>query len=113
MVRGEIWELTLAASPRSRTVLLRRVVLLSSDSLERLPLRIVVPLIPWRDAYAGVPWMVRVPPTLNSGLDADHAADALQVRSVPAARLVRRVGELPRSLVDTIARAVGTVLEGG
>ena len=113
MVRGEIWELTLAASTHSHTALLRRVVLLSSDSLERLPLRIVVPLLPWRDAYSGVPWIVRVPPTLNSGLDSVHAADALQVRSVPAARLLHRVGELPRSLVDEITGAVGTVLEGG
>lgn len=113
MFRGEIWELSLATSKRSRAAKVRRVVLLSSDSLGILPLRIVVPLVPWRDSYAGVPWMVRVPPALHSGQEQVQAADALQVRSVLASRLVRRLGELPRSLVDEISAAVAGVLEGG
>jgi hypothetical protein len=69
------------------------VVLLSSDFLVHLSLRIVVPLLPERYTYAGVPRIVRVPPTLKSALKALHAAASLQVRLVPAARLLHRVGE--------------------
>ncbi|MEN6571621.1 MAG: type II toxin-antitoxin system PemK/MazF family toxin [Anaerolineaceae bacterium] len=113
MFRGEIWELSLSKSKRSRAAQTRRVVLLSSDSLGILPLRVVIPLVPWSDTYLTVPWMVRVPPTLNSGLDSVMAADALQVRSVQTQHLLHRVGELPRTLVDQISRAVNEILEGG
>jgi mRNA interferase MazF len=113
MFRGEIWELSLPKSKRSRAAQTRRVVLLSSDSLGILPLRVVIPLVPWNDTYASVPWMVRIPPTLHSGLDSVMAADALQVRSVLSQHLMRRVGELPRPLGDAIASEVAVVLEGG
>jgi len=113
MFRGEIWELSLAKSKRSHAAQIRRVVLLSSDSLGVLPLRVVVPLIPWQEAFVNVPWMVRIPPTLHSGLDSVLAADALQVRSVSTSRLDRRVGELPHPLVDAIGNAVKAILEAG
>ena len=113
MFRGEIWELSLAKSRRAHAGQARRVVLISSDSLGVLPLRVVVPLVPWKSSFADVPWMVRIPPTLHSGLDETFAADALQVRSVMIPHLIRRVGELPRSLVDGIERAVEGILAGG
>lgn len=111
MFRGEIWELSLALAKRSHAAPTRRVVLLSSDALGVLPLRVVVPLLPWQDNFANIPWMVRIPPTLHSGLESVLAADALQVRSVLAARLVHRVGELPRTLVEEICAAVECVID--
>ncbi len=113
MFRGEIWELSLAKSKRSHAAQIRRVVLLSSDSLGVLPLRVVVPLIAWQEKFAVVPWMVRIPPTLHSGLENVLAADALQVRSVSTVRLVRRVGELPAPIVDAIVNAVNAILDAG
>ena len=113
MFRGEIWELSLARSKRAASAQARRVVLISSDSLGVLPLRVVVPLVPWQDGFNSVPWMVRIPPTLHSGLDATFAADALQVRSVMIPHLIRRVGDLPRQLVDAIEVAVEGILSGG
>ena len=74
------------------------MVLLSSDFLVHLLLRIDVPLLPGRYTYAGVLRIVRVPPTLNSGLEAVHAAASLQVRLVPAARLLHWVGGICRAV---------------
>ncbi len=113
MFRGEIWEFSPAKAKRTRAAQARRVVLISSDSLGVLPLRIVVPLVPWQEPFTNVPWMVRIPPTLHSGLDQTHAADALQVRAVMIPHLIRRVGELPRRLVDAIEAAVNSVIAGG
>ena len=113
MFRGEIWELSLAKAKRASAAQLRRVILISSDSLGVLPLRVVVPLVPWHESFAGVPWIVRIPPTLHSGLSVAVAADALQVRSVMIPHLIRRVGELPRPLVDAVEAAVNRILAGG
>jgi len=107
--RGEVWQLALDGSVEGVGES-RLVILLSSDALAVLPLRVVVPLVAWRDAFSAAPWMVRVPPVLNSGLNVVMAADALQVRSVSTARLKRRLGSLPERLTTQVAAAVGEVI---
>jgi mRNA interferase MazF len=109
MLRGELWRLSLASDPK-RKGQTRLVVLLSSDALGILPLRVVVPLTTWEEGYRQAPWMVYVPPVLRSGLEFAQAADTLQIRSVSNGRLVERVGELPEKLVDEIARAAELVI---
>jgi mRNA interferase MazF len=112
MFRGEVWLMAVGKTPTSSRGEERKVVILSSDALGALPLKVVVPLTPWKDDYASAPWMVRLPPVLHSGLESSMAADALQVRSVSSARLVKRLGELPDSYIDQIAAAVSLILEG-
>lgn len=113
MFRGEVWTMTLSRKREAEDANSRTVVILSSDALGTLPLRVVVPLTAWRDEYSGALWMVRIPPVLNSGLDLAMAADALQVRSVSSARLTRKLGELPVHLVDKVAEAVAVILNTG
>jgi mRNA interferase MazF len=108
MFRGEVWELV--GQKGKRETQSRVVVIISADELGSIPLRVVVPLTPWQESYARAPWILRVPPVLNSGFEKPQAADALQVRSVSISRLSRRLGELPESITVEIACAVGLVL---
>jgi mRNA interferase MazF len=108
MFRGEVWEM---AGPGKRGAgIPRRVVIISSDALGTIPLRVVVPLSAWHQKYTRAPWIVRVPPILNSGLDEPHAADALQLRSVSISRLTTKLGELPEVITAEISRAAGLVI---
>lgn len=111
MHRGEIWELIPGFSGKNKDGETRPVLLLSNDALAILPLRVIVPLVPWKDQYAAAPWMVRIPPVLNSGLSEVMAADALQVRSVSASRLKSKLGSLPDRLVSETAEAVVLILK--
>jgi len=104
--RGEVWQLTLDRTAGKGTSEFRLVLILSSDALAVLPLRVVVPLLAWREAFADTPWMVRVPPVLNSGLTQVMAADALQVRSVSTTRLTGLLGSLPERFTSRVAQAV-------
>jgi mRNA interferase MazF len=109
--RGEIWRMSLdtpAAKERGRE---RLVLILSSDALAVIPLRVVVPLVVWSEAFADAPWMVRVPPVLNSGLEDVMAADALQVRSISTSRLTHKLGALPERITGQVAAAVQEVLK--
>ena len=110
MFRGEVWKMSLSKPLDKENPVTRMVVILSTDSLGTLPLRVIVPLTFWKAEYESAPWMVRVPPVLNSGLDSAMAADALQVRSVSNTRLVERLGDLPDHLVNEIARAVSLIV---
>lgn len=109
MNRGEVWQLVMdpAVDGEGNT---RLVVILSNDALAVLPLRVVVPLVAWRDEFSNAPWMVRVPPVLNSGLEGAMAADALQVRSVSTTRLKQRLGGLPERFTAQIAAAIREVI---
>jgi mRNA interferase MazF len=108
MFRGEIWELS--GRKGKQGGLTRSVVIISEDALGTIPLRVVVPLSPWKEKYTAAPWIVRVPPVLNSGLETAQAADALQVSSVSISRLDRRLGEIPEAITGEIVRAVGLIL---
>lgn len=112
MFRGEVWQLSVARTLTTNEGDVRKVVILSSDALGALPLKVVVPLTPWKDEYTSAPWMVRLTPVLHSGVDSPMAADALQVRSVSTSRLVKRLGEFPESYIAQITAAVSLVLEG-
>jgi mRNA interferase MazF len=112
MFRGEVWQMSLDIAPASEEGDSRMVVILSSDAMGVLPLKVVVPLTIWKEEYSSAPWMVRLPPVLHSGLESSMAADALQVRSVSSSRLVKRLGELPDSFIEQITKAVSIVLEG-
>jgi mRNA interferase MazF len=112
MFRGEVWQMSLADKATQGEEPFRMVVILSSDALGALPLKVVVPLTPWKDEYASAPWMVRVPPVLHSGFEIPKAADVLQVRSVSSSRLMKRLGELPEPFLDEMAEAVSLILKG-
>ncbi len=109
MNRGEVWRLALDDSEEGEGSS-RMVIILSNDALAVLPLRVVVPLVTWRDTFAAAPWIVRVPPVLNSGLDGVMAADALQVRSVSTTRLTQRMGSLPERITTQVAAAIREVI---
>ena len=106
MNRGEVWRMSLDRPGKVGEGRGRDVLILSSDALAVIPLRVVVPLVPWSEAFAAAPWMVRVPPVRNSGLEEVMAADALQERSVSTARLTLRLGALPGRVTAQVAAAV-------
>lgn len=108
MNRGEVWRLRLDPVGNEAAPL-RMVLILSSDAMAVLPLRVVVPLVEWRESFSSAPWMVRIPPVLNSGLTTAMAADALQVRSVSTARLNARLGSLPGRVTDEVAAAITAI----
>lgn len=83
---------------------------MSNDAIGILPLKVVVPITEWKDRYAVAPWLVRLEPGAENGLDKVSAADAFQVRSVAQERFVRRVGKLSDKVMQDIAEALTIVL---
>lgn len=111
MRRGEIWLIHLDPTVGAEIRKMRPAVIVSSDAVGILPLKVIVPLTEWKDRYAVAPWMVRVDPTPENGLEKPSAADAFQVRCVSQVRFVRRLGGLQESIMLDIAKAIAIVLE--
>jgi mRNA interferase MazF len=89
----------------------RPVVVLSSDAVGKLPVKLVVPVTEWKDQFEETYWHVRIEPTKSNGLTKSSSADALQARGVDIQRFVEKVGSLPAVTVDEIAAALAAVVE--
>lgn len=111
MKRGEVWLVNLDPSIGSEIRKTRPAVIVSSDLVGILPLKVIVPLTEWRDRYMNAPWMVRIDPDDQNGLSKPSTADGLQIRSVSHQRLVRKLGILQSVQVAQIVQAVVNVLQ--
>lgn len=109
--RGEIWlvcfDPTLGAEIRKT----RPAVVISSDALRRLPLRLVAPITGWDPRFESSLAHVRMKPTQTNGLQKESAVDALQLRGVALERFDRKLGTIPLLEVEEIVSAVAAVIE--
>lgn len=111
MIRGEVWLINLDPTVGAEIKKTRPVVIVSSDTIGILPLRVVIPLTDWKPHYQQAAWLVKVNPTKSNGLSKESAADTFQIRSVSTARFVRKLGELKRAELNAIVHAIGLVVE--
>ncbi|OIO88571.1 MAG: PemK family transcriptional regulator [Anaerolineae bacterium CG2_30_58_95] len=111
MHRGEVWLVKLDPMIGSEIQKTRPAVIVSSDAVGALPIKVIVPFTDWKERYEIARWLVRIDPDPENGLTKPSAADALQIRSVSEQRLVRRLGVLQLQQVEQIIEAVGKILQ--
>ena len=92
--RGEVWLVDFDPASGAEIQKTRPAVVISMDTIGRLPLRIVVPVTDWKNQYVNYPWFVELPSASTNGLAKDSGADAFQTRSVSQSRFVRLLGEV-------------------
>lgn len=109
--RGEIWRVNFEPIIGQETNKIRPAIVINGDSFGKLNVRVVIPLTGWDDKYDGKIWLFRVDPSKANGLSKPSAADALAVRSVALERFKERLGALPVSTVDELAKALAVVVE--
>jgi mRNA interferase MazF len=80
--RGEIWMVNLDPTIGAEIRKTRPGVVVSSDAVGVLPIKLVAPLTEWKDYLAQNVWHVKVVPDSVNGLDKTSAVDTLQLRGV-------------------------------
>ena len=105
--RGEIWLIDFDPAMGAEIRKVRPAVVISMDTIGRLPLRMVVPITDWNPQYAYYPWFVELPTSPTNGLAKDSGADAFQTKSVSQTRFVRLLGKVTDAQWDDIASAIG------
>lgn len=111
MRRSEVWLINLDPTIGAEIKKTRPAVIVSSNEIGTLPLKVIAPITDWKPNYAQVPWMVQVQPNVQNGLTKPSAVDTFQVRSVSEMRFVRRLGALNASTMRSVASALAEVLE--
>ena len=110
MHRGEIWLINLDPTVGAEIRKVRPAVIVNDDAVGILPLRVIVPITEWKDKYSVAPWMVRLVPDAENGLDKLSGADTFQVRSLSQARFVQQLGKLSEAAMQEITKALAVVL---
>ena len=109
--RGEIWRVGFDPTVGSEIKKTRPAVVISSDAVGKLPVRLVAPFTGWQGHFEGNLWHIQVSPTEQNGLDKESAADALQVRSVDTSRFTEKLGRMHPSRLEEVVTAVALVIE--
>lgn len=110
MHRGEIWLINLDPTVGAEIKKSRPAVILNVDEVGVLPLRVIVPITTWKDHFSQAPWLVKIQPTKQNGLDSTSAADAFQIRSLSTERFIHSIGIIDSETFSTILEAVQIVL---
>ena len=88
----------------------RPAIVVSHDTIGRLPLKTIVPLTDWKSTYASYPWMIRFDPNRANGLSKPSAADCFQIKNFDDSRFIERIGIVERltlkQIHDTIAKTL-------
>lgn len=84
---------------------------MSSDDIGVLPIRLVAPITEWKESFVGNVWHVRLDPEFVNGLTKTSAVDTLQLRGIDTLRFVRKIGEVPQSIMNLILTAIAAVIE--
>jgi len=89
----------------------RPVVIVSSDAVGALAIKLVAPLTEWKDCFARNVWHVKVTPDSRNGLTKTSAVDTLQLRGVDKQRFVRKLGTVSPEVMRSIVAAIAAVIE--
>jgi len=109
--RGEIWDIDLNPTKGQEINKTRPAVVISSDGVGKLRLKIIVPITEWQPSFEGNFWHVPMQPTAVNGLVKDSAADALQVRSLSLERFVKCRGRATKQELEEVIQALAALVE--
>jgi len=113
MKQSEIWLVGLDPSIGAEMRKTRPALIISSNALGKLPLKIIAPITDWKERFSNYPWMVKVLPSKQNGLTKMSAIDCFQIRSVSVERLTATIGSVQPEVIVSVQKAVRRVLELG
>lgn len=109
--RGEVWLVSLDPTVGSELKKTRPAVVISSDAVGRLPIKVVAPITDWKDHYARNIWHVYIEPDSTNGLAKTSAVDVLQLRGLDYRRFIRKLGDVSSTMLEDICVAVCSIIE--
>jgi len=104
--RGEIWLVEFEPARGAEIAKIRPAVIVSSNDIGKLPLRILVPVTDWKDHYYDFPWFTLLNPSRANGLTKSSGADAFQCKSFSLERFKKKLGKVTEAELEEIVSAI-------
>ncbi|MBW8051689.1 MAG: type II toxin-antitoxin system PemK/MazF family toxin [Cytophagales bacterium] len=109
--RGEIWLVDFNPGKGFEIIKKRPALVISSDSIGVLPIKLVSPITQWQNSFTNKSWLVKIIPDNQNNLDKASAIDALQLRGVDKSRFISKIGKIAVSKLKEVTSAVALVIE--
>lgn len=111
--RGEIWLVNFDPTVGAEIKKVRPAVVISSDSVGKLPIKLIAPITDWKTYFSSNFWHVKIEPNSINRLNKDSAIDTLQLRGADLQRFIRKLGSVSEITMLEIVAAIATVIEFG
>ncbi len=108
--QGEIWLVKFYPQVGSEISKLRPAIVISHDTIGRLPLKTIVPITDWKANYTHYPWMINIKANHFNGLSKTSAIDCFQVKNFANERLIEKIGIIEDTLLKYIHQTVAKTL---
>lgn len=109
--KGDVWLVDFNPTKGSEISKCRPAVVISTDDIGKLPLKIVVPVTDWKPHYDHAQWFTHLLPDQQNGLSKASGADGFQVKSVSLDRFREKLGEVDETdlniILNTVALCIG------
>ena len=109
--RGEVWGVNFNPTIGSEIQKIRPAVVINSDGMRHLSIKLVVPITGWKGHFEGKIWYVRIEPDDTNGLTKNLTVDTMQIRGVDVERFGRKRGRLNVTLMEEITAAIAAIIE--
>lgn len=109
--RGDIWKVNLDPTVGSEIKKSRPVVVISSDAVGLLPIKLVASLTECKDYLTNNIWHVKVIPDSSNGLTKKSAVDTLQLRGLDKQRFIEKLGTVSPEILRLIVISIAAVIE--
>lgn len=109
--RKEIWLVQFNPTIGDEIQKTRPAIVISSDNLPGLALRLVVPITGWKPAFDSIPWLIKLLPNEQNGLTKMSVANPLQIRSVSLSRFSTKLGSITDEQVEAILLALQLITQ--
>ncbi len=100
--QGDIWLVNFNPSIGKEIQKARPAVVINSDLLGRLGIRVIVPITGWKEYYEEYPWIIKIQNNEQNGLAKLSAIECLQIKSFSQDRFIKKLGVVPSDLLFSI-----------
>lgn len=108
--QGEVWLVKFYPQVGSEISKLRPAVVVSHDTIGKLPLKTIVPITDWKKNYVHYPWILQIKTDKDNGLSKTSAIDCFQVKNFSNERLVEKLGIIDDVLLEDIHQTIAKTL---
>jgi mRNA interferase MazF len=104
--QGEIWKVDLEPTKGDEIGKARPVIVVSSDLIGKLDLKIVAPITNWSKQFQFYPWMFNIKNNQTNGLSKESAIDCFQVKSISSRRFIKKLGCIDDEKLNDIHKVI-------
>jgi mRNA interferase MazF len=104
--QGDIWLVEFFPKVGSEIAKLRPAIVISHNTIGKLPLKTIVPITNYKPNYANYPWMIKIEPSIINGVSKVSAIDCFQIKNFSNERFSKKIGKIDNILLQKIHETV-------